>query len=828
MGTQQVQQPAISQKRKGLPWKQVRRIIYILVVISLLFFIVGAIIWILITLGTIHGPVFDKLFVIFNGLGGATIAVLAFFGIIQFILSLIPNPTEPITATSSAPSAPATSIVIPPIPPTPQPTPVPRPGKASYRGIVGIPPPTDPKTIQQREKTVWEVYDKLIQPDITAIALTGIGGIGKSTLAALIYRYAEAQQRAKNTPFAAPPIWMRIDPTVTIADILGNLSEALKVPVPDISTLSPQNQALVLFKALNSIDQPHLIVLDQFENVLDNEGHAKSDRPGIGEWLDALNSEHCTCRVLLTSRPAPQGTGDYPSTYLQPYPVEGLSEAEGIELLGEIRKVSATEADMRTAIQHCKGHALSLILLIALLQKRKLSLSTLLNDQHYMQLWTGDRAKKLLNAIYEQLDPLERKLLQSFSVYREPAPLEAALAIIDTNVQVPIAQVELALDGLLAQYLLQAPGEGRYQLHAIVATYVQDHFVEGNEQANQQALREVHEKAAQYYQQLAATSCPPRAERKQISDVHDLVEAIWQHIQGAQWQVAFDLMEQEGIFDDLNLWGGNAILLELYQLLLSDKWRPERSQAAYVYSYLAEVYYALGKNKDALKYCEQALNLYREVGDRKREGEELSDLGEVHRQLGKNDDALKYLKDALSIQKGVGDRQGEGLTLFKLSTVYSDLDNEQKALDYLEQALQILQEVGDRATEGATLNGLGVTYFKLRQEQKALDYFKQALQIRREIGYLRGEGVTLANIGLLYFWRNDYNVSLACFLLAKEIFEEIQSPDRNDVQGLIDDLHAKVGEQQFAVLLAQVEPLAYQIVEQALRERLLQGNRPPE
>jgi len=65
------------------------------------------------------------------------------------------------------------------------------PTTPSFRGIIGLPPPTDPKTIEQREKVVKEVYDRLTQPGITAIALTGIGGIGKSTLAALIYRYAE-------------------------------------------------------------------------------------------------------------------------------------------------------------------------------------------------------------------------------------------------------------------------------------------------------------------------------------------------------------------------------------------------------------------------------------------------------------------------------------------------------------------------------------------------------------------------------------------------------------------------------------------------------------
>src|SRR5207302_599584 len=101
------------------------------------------------------------------------------------------------------------------------------PDKTTHRGIIGIPPPTDPRTIQQREHLVKEIYTKLIQPGITAIALTGIGGVGKSTLAALVYRYAEEQRFANNAPFQAEYLWLTVDPAVTFADLVGNLFEAL-------------------------------------------------------------------------------------------------------------------------------------------------------------------------------------------------------------------------------------------------------------------------------------------------------------------------------------------------------------------------------------------------------------------------------------------------------------------------------------------------------------------------------------------------------------------------------------------------------------------------
>ena len=156
-----------------------------------------------------------------------------------------------------------------------QPTPPAPIEKAAHRGIAGLPLLTDARTIQQREHVVREVYAKLIQDDITAIALTGIGGAGKSTLAALIYRYTEEHRQTSNNPFLAETVWLTIDPAVTFADLAGNLFGVLERPLPDLGHLAPQNQAVILFNALNGIDQRRLIILDQFENLLDwDTGHA--------------------------------------------------------------------------------------------------------------------------------------------------------------------------------------------------------------------------------------------------------------------------------------------------------------------------------------------------------------------------------------------------------------------------------------------------------------------------------------------------------------------------------------------------------------------------
>jgi tetratricopeptide (TPR) repeat protein len=677
---QQRQQPDNAQDythaHKAVPWMR-----WLIAAVILLLIAVGIIIWILIDQSswTTILPV-----VIFTVLG----VVIALFQWLfpvstgththehtanSFPASLMPQLSAASPAVSTMPQ------IIVHVPPAdhmslPQSGPL---DKAPYRGIMGVPPPTDPRTIQQREKAVRDVYAKLTQSDISAIALTGIGGVGKSTLAALVYRYAEEQRRAGNGPFTAEAIWLNVDPAATMADLAGNLFELFGKPLPDFSNLSLQHQAMALFNVLDTADRPRIIVLDQFENLLDwQTGHALPDRPGVGEWLDAINSQPCTCRILLTSRPWPQGTREYPPTCMQEYFVQGLEPTEGIELLKKLH-IEASETDLRTVVERCQGHAFALTLLASLLRNRNLGLAAFFKDPIYAQIWSGNVARNLLDYIYrQQLNEEQRKLLLAFSVYREPVPLAAAQALADFSSEVPRVQVQSALDALLAQHLLQASGDGRYQLHALVASYAENHFDESNDSANKAALRAARIRAAHYYLQQAATSSPPPEKRRQISDVQPLIEAIWQFCQSRQWQTAFDLMEKEKLFTSLKSWGCNAVLLELYQLLLpSNKWQPDPLHTAFIYNDLGIIYRVLWRLDRAREYLEHALSISKEIGEHRMTAWALNNLGRVYADSGNKEHARECYQEALEIFREEKDRNGEGATFNNLETHLFHLAN---------------------------------------------------------------------------------------------------------------------------------------------------------
>ncbi len=686
---------------------------------------------------------------------------------------------------------------------------------SAYRGIAGFPPPTSPSTVQQRASLVETVYEKLLQPDLNVLVLTGIGGGGKSVLAALLYHYAQTQQQTKASPFKAQPIWLSLDRATTFSDLVGTLFELFGKPLPDISSMSPPYQAQVLFNALNTEDKPRLVILDQFDYLLDpSTGKALSDKPGVGEWLDALNSQpfQSSCRLLFTSRICPIGTRRYPLTYLQEFRVDSLTVSEGVELL-RMQGVQAEETVLQSAVEACNGHALSLTLLAVLVQKYGISLERLLTNP---DLWLGDISTNLFDAIFQQLDDIQKALLRALSVYRLPIPLEAAQTL---TASFTSAQMMSALEVLLNQQLIQPTGEGRYQLHAIVARYAKQHFVEGDTHAKQVAVQEAHARAGEYYIQQSKSQAPRREQRRRVSDVQSLVEAVWQYCQAARQQQAYELIQQEGLFADLERWGGSgsALLLELcMELLPSEAWHSNSEQTADIYVYLARAYDVLGQKEAALPYYEQVLELYRGMQNRIGEAYILDNLGSVYADLGRSQESLSYYLQALNAFVEVGSRPGQSRTLNNLGTVYKEAGQAREALNYYQQALTIQKEVGDRVGEASTLNNLGSIYRDLGQKQKALDYYQQALTIFQNRRNRLNEGVTLLNIGTLFLRQQQYKEALAALLLANQIFEEVTSPNLGKVQREMDLLREGIGEQQFATLRGQVEPQAQQIIVQVL------------
>ncbi len=181
----------------------------------------------------------------------------------------------------------------------------------------------------------------------------------------------------------------------------------------------------------------------------------------------------------------------------------------------------------------------------------------------------------------------------------------------------------------------------------------------------------------------------------------------------------------------------------------------------------------VSKFAEAFEKLQEALQLFREAGNRSMEGTTLNGLGAVYLNTGKHEDAITYFQRALVIVREVDNRGGEGITLSNLGVVYQSTRKYQEAITYFQQALAIHREVDNRRMEGTTFNNLGLVYQNTGKYEEAINYFQQALAIHREVDNRRMEGTTLNNLGSVYQNTGKYEEAITYFQQALAIHKEV-------------------------------------------------------
>jgi CHAT domain-containing protein/tetratricopeptide (TPR) repeat protein len=181
-------------------------------------------------------------------------------------------------------------------------------------------------------------------------------------------------------------------------------------------------------------------------------------------------------------------------------------------------------------------------------------------------------------------------------------------------------------------------------------------------------------------------------------------------------------------------------------------WRAvgDKSREAETLGYMARAYFEMGDLKKSLEFYNTALASYRAIDYRAGEAVVLNDLGSVYDDLGDRKKALDYYNQSLAVKVGLGNRVGQATTLQNMALVYNYLGDNQKALDVNEQALALHREAGDQREEANTLLNIGALYSSLGDRQRALDYYNLSLPLQRAVGNKKEEATVLGNIGAAY------------------------------------------------------------------------------
>jgi tetratricopeptide (TPR) repeat protein len=214
---------------------------------------------------------------------------------------------------------------------------------------------------------------------------------------------------------------------------------------------------------------------------------------------------------------------------------------------------------------------------------------------------------------------------------------------------------------------------------------------------------------------------------------------------------------------------------------------------AHSHHLLGHVQVQVGAFEAADPNFRQALDLFRELGDRANEAVVLNGLAGMLEKQERYPEALAVALDALRMLKAVGHWWTQATLENGVGWLYAHLDQYDQALTHCQRALSLHRDSGHRGGIADTLDSLGYVSLHLGDIPQAKAHYRKAIEAYREIGSPFGEGNSLSGLGDALLAEDDPGGAGTAWREASAILDRLPHPLADEIRAKLRDLPADAG-----------------------------------
>jgi predicted ATPase/DNA-binding CsgD family transcriptional regulator len=579
--------------------------------------------------------------------------------------------------------------------------------------------------------------------EVRLLTLTGVGGVGKTRLAAVV-AHESAEQFGDGVWF------VELAPLTDPALVVGGVARALGVlETPGRTQLDAILAALRTRQAL--------LVLDNCEHVL----------AAAAELVERLLGECARLTILATSRAALNLAGE--QVWRVPplsWTAEGPRASAAVRLFVDRARAvlpsfdsTSTNGEALTAIcQRLDGIPLAIELAAARASTLTVHQIAERLDDRFRLLTASTRSapsrQQTLRATvdwsYLLLDEAERRVLRRLSVFAGGWSLDAAEAVCQ-DIDVLDRLLHL-VDRSMVQADVSA-SEARYHLLETLRQYALEKLAEDEE------IADARQRHAEYFVSRAEHVGPELVGRDQAMWLRRLdpdhenfhVALVWYRERDPQAGLRLAL----GVWPWWRLRGYMREGRQWLEELLGAASENSAMRAAALHA-IGELALRQGDLLAARAVFEASLELYRVLGDVHGEASTLERLGLSLAQRGGFDEGRVLIEAGLSRFRRLGDARATGWTLSSLGMLSMTAGNSDLGQTYLDEALELLRGAGDQFTLGYTLGIIGQAARGRREYEVAVARLQESIASFNAIGDRPFVGWNLANLGDVYRLQGDF------------------------------------------------------------------------